>query len=147
MIACYWKWYIWNSYIAIPHEINNQFTFNLDKYTLNNSYKWGHLDIWMSDHREFNIPIKKLDKLIKDYEILENNLDEVIKIIPLPKIIWKDDWYYYPWFIDYTNDRIDREIFETKDFIKEDMLLLIKLIKGKAKEAKEKNVPLIFSWD
>ena len=34
-----------------------------------------------------------------------------------------------------------------KYFDKKDMIYLIWLVKGKILEAKEKNIPLLFSWD
>jgi hypothetical protein len=148
MIACYWKWYIGNNYIAIPHEINNEFLWNARRALENWKIKWIE---YIPSFNDFWAPVEykpeELDKLYKDFEVLESNLDRIIKVVPLPKTIWNFDWYYYPWFIDYTNDRIDREVFWIKKFTKEDMLLIISLIKKKILEAKEKWATLIFSWD
>lgn len=148
MIACYWEWYIWNNYITLPYEINNSFFWPLN-IEMNN---WGMINYWFKiRYNDFSgdviISPEKLDQHLSAYETLEKNLDNIIKIVPLPKKVWTFDWYYYPWFIEYIDDKIDREIYGEKDFTKQDMLLLIDLIKIKILEAKEKNVALIFSGD
>ena len=118
---------------------------------------WHHIAVWLSDFWDVVFPPEKIDKLIEDYEILEKNLDTITEFLPLPEYIWEFDGRYYEWFISrYENgivspkdltDEIYLTNYWTKEFTKEDMLLLISLIKKKALEAKKKNKNLIFSGD
>jgi len=159
--------------IMLSHEINNEFLFDLDQYTKNNIIKWWHLDIWLSDFNDVEFPLEKLDKLYNDFDILEKNIDEIIWMIPLPKKIWGFDWYYWDWYVsilewwkqdfkkyfpEVSDEKIENMINYwnlidnvpdnyTKNFTKQDMLLIISLIKKKILEAKEKNETLVFSGD
>ena len=160
-------------YIMLPHEINNEFLskvfLSMKEWNMKNY--WFRLifnDFWAPV--EFNVD--KLDKLYTDFEVLENNLDEIIKVIPLPKTIWNFDGHYWNWYISFIkwwekelkksfpnmdNNKIKDLIDEKnlidwdndyiKTFTKKDMLLIIWLIKKKILEAKEKWETLIFSWD
>ena len=159
-------------YIMLPYEINNEFLFDIDQYTKKNISKWGKLNIWVSDFKDLEFLPEKLNKLYNDFEVLEKNLDEIIKVIPLPKTIWNFDGHYWDWYISFIkwwekelkksfpnmdNNKIKDLIDEKnlidwdndyiKTFTKKDMLLIIWLIKKKILEAKEKWETLIFSWD
>jgi hypothetical protein len=130
----------------IPHEINNEFLIHVHWYTKEKETPWGNLGVWVSDFADVEFPPEKLDQIYHDFDVLEKNLDEIIKIVPLPPKIGVFDWYYIPWFIsDATN--LNDEVFWTKEFTKSDMLLIISLIKKKILEAKEKNQTLVFSGD
>lgn len=154
-------------FIVLPHEINNGFLWNAWRLAKEWKIKWiinipSFWDFWAVE-----FPVEKLDKLYNDFEILEKNLDNIIKIIPLPKQIWwwesypvgfisfykewakefkkyfpECDFEYINWIIDYKN-----YVEKPTNFTKEDMLLIISLIKKKILEAKEKWETLVFSAD
>lgn len=162
-----WNWSNDSWYVTLPHEINNEFLWNAwraaKEWKIKGiSYIPSFWDFWTV---EFSV--EKLDKLYNDFEILEKNLGEIIKIVPLPKKIW---WWeaYSPKFIVTWEDSkkefknsfsfMDDEEIEylihksdiiekPTDFTKEDMLLIILLIKKKILEAKEKWETLVFSAD
>lgn len=150
MIECFLKNRDLNDYIVIlPHEINNEFLFDVDQYTKNHTTEWGHLDIWASDFWSVEFPLEKLDKLYNDFEVLENNLDEITKIVPLPEKVWNFDWMFYAWYRTniWFQNRVALWTWWYKNFDKEDMIYLISLIKKKILEAKEKWEALVFSGD
>lgn len=130
----------------IPHEINNEFLWNAWRAAREWKVSWV-IDVpsfW--DFADVEFPPEKLDQLYHDFDILERNIDEIVKVVPLPQKIGVFDWYYIPWFIsDATN--LNDEVFWTKEFTPSDMLLIISLIKKKILEAKEKNETLVFSGD
>ena len=155
-------------FVTLPHEINNEFLWNAWRSARDWKIKWiinipSFNDFW--DDVEFSL--NKLDKLYNDFEILEKNLDEIIKVVPLPKKIWWWEWYnksfisfnkewieefkkYFPNFPENDiNDIVNHKnmIENPTDFTKEDMLQIISLIKKKIKEAKEKWETLVFSGD
>lgn len=154
-------------YVTLPYEINNEFLFNVDQYTKKNATPWWHLDVWASDFADVEFPPEKLDQLYHDFDVLEKNLDEIIKTVPLPEKIggwesyqqdflfikneWREDFNKY--FPNKKNDFIDGiinfrgYIEKPTSFTKSDMLLIISLIKKKILEAKEKNETLVFSGD
>ena len=159
-------------YIMLPHEINNEFLWNARRAVEGWKIKWAKYIPSFWDYWDVEYSIEKLSKLYKDFEILEKNLDEIIKIIPLPKTIWNFDGHYWDWYIAFIkwwekelkrsfpnmdNNKIKDLIDEKnlidwdnnyiKTFTKEDMLLIISLIKKKILEAKEKWETLVFSWD
>ena len=136
--------------IVMPQEINNEFLWNAWRAARNWKIKWvndipSFWDFWAP----VEFTIDKLDKLYSDFEVLEQNLDEIIKIVPLPKMVWTFDWMLYVWYR--TNVWFDNYVelwtWWWQYFDKEDMLYLIWLIKKKILEAKEKWETLIFSWD
>jgi len=139
-----------NFSIVMPHEINNEFLSKvfLSMKGWNMKNYWFRLifnDFWAPI--EFNVD--KLDKLYADFEILEQKLDEIIKIVPLPKMVWTFDWMLYVWFknpMEFDN-YVELWTWWWQYFDKEDMLYLIWLIKKKILEAKEKWETLVFSWD
>ena len=147
MISCHLEWEWSKNWwtIQIPHEINNNFFWLI--YSAIQEWKIKDIDIHIlySDFWKVVISPNKIDKLIEDYTILEKHIDKIIKIIPLPKTIWDFDGHYYKWFL--VSLKQYEEIDGIKDFNKEDILYLIKLIKKKALEAKEKWKDLIFIWD
>lgn len=154
-------------FVQLPHEINNEFLFHVDQYTKENSTTWWYLNVWTSDFGNIEFPPDKLDKLYRDFDILEKNLGEIIKIIPLPKKIWGwesyypgfvsfyEEWRYefkkyFPWVSDTEIEDIihwRNWIEHPTDFTSLNMLLIISLIKKKILEAKEKNETLVFSGD
>ncbi len=155
-------------FIVLPHEINNEFLWNAWRAARDWEIHWvnnipSFNDFWV----DVEFPIEKLDNLYNDFEILERNLDGIIKIVPLPKKIWW--WESYPigfisfyeewieefkkYFPESTQEYIDwiisykSYIEEPTQFTKEDILLIISLIKKKILEAKEKWETLVFSGD
>jgi hypothetical protein len=59
-------------------------------------------DFWA----DVEFPPEKLDRLYHDFDMLEKNIDEIIKVVPLPKKIW--GWEsYYPWFVSIYEGWID----------------------------------------
>lgn len=163
-----WDIYKNTWFIMLPYELNIDFFYKIEEYTRNNPIKYWHLNIKYNDFwadKEFQL--EKLDKLYNDFEMLEKNIDEIIKIIPLPKKIWAFDGYYRGGFIYYRPSNLNKlkvyldkykewlypeyeeeklNIYKewTKDFTKDDMLLIISLIKKKILEGKEKWEGLIF---
>ena len=154
-------------FVTLPHEINNEFLFNLDQYTKKNPTSWWYLEVWASDFGSIEFPPDKLDKLYHDFDILEKHLDEIIKIVPLPKVIGWWEWYHKG-FVSFYKEGVDevrkylpqiREdeiqdivncenmIQQPVPFLESDLLLIISLIKKKILEAKEKNETLVFSGD
>ena len=155
-------------WVMLPYELNMEFFYKIEEYTRNNSIRYWYLNIKYNDFwadKEFQLD--ELDKLYNDLDVLEKNLDEIIKIIPLPKKIWVFDGYYREWFIFYRPSDLNKlkkyldqyrewlypkyeeeklNIYKewTKDFKKEDMLLIISLIKKKILEAKNKWETLVF---
>lgn len=99
----------------------------------------------LNDFWDVVISPEKLDEYIGYYKLLKEHLDEIIKIIPLPKTIGDFDGWYEKWYCG-TID-IDNSIDWTKDFTKEDMNLIIDLIIKKAEQAKQANSKLCFYWD
>ena len=169
--------FLWNGwkdpwYIMLPHEVNNEFLWNAWRAARAWKIRWvndipSFWDFWLVKY-----PPEKLDKLYKDFEVLEQNLDEIIKVVPLPKTIWNFDWHYWDWYIsfikwwekelkksfpnmsnkeikDLINEKnlVDWDDEYIKEFTKEDMLLIISFIKKKILEAKEKWETLVFSGD
>lgn len=139
-----------NDYIVvIPHEINNEFLWDVRRLAESWKIDWVNFVPSFSDFWTVEFSVNKLDKLYNDFEVLEQNLDEIIKIIPLPKMVWCFDGMLYVWYR--TNIGFDNYIelgtWGGKYFDKEDMLYLIWLIKAKILEAKEKGETLVFSGD
>ena len=150
MIECCLKNRELNDYIVIlPHEINNEFLFDIHQYTKKNPTLFGYLGVWASDFGSIEFPPEKLDQLYHDFDLLEKNLDEIIKLVPLPKMVWCFDWMMYVGYR--TNIGFDNYVelwtWGWKYFDKKDMLYLLSLIKTKILEAKEKNETLVFSGD
>ncbi len=130
----------------IPHEINNEFLWNAWRAAREWKIPWVFDIPSFWDFADVEFPPEKLNQLYHDFDILEKNINEVIKVVSLPPKIGVFDWYYIPWFIsDATN--LNDEVFWTKEFTPSDMLLIISLIKKKILEAKEKNEALVFSGD
>jgi len=155
-------------FITLPHEINNEFLWNARISAESWQIQWidtipSFNDFWAP----IKFSLKELDILYTNFEILEENLDEIIKVVPLPQKIWGWEWYnkqfvflYEDWiketnkYLPYLSNKeiqdiINREnmIQEPTNFKKEDMLLIISLIKKKILEAQEKWETLVFSWD
>lgn len=154
----------------LPHEINNEFLWNAWRAAREWKISWV-IDVpsfW--DFANVEFPPEKLDQLYHDFDVLEKNLDEIIKIVPLPKKIGIFDGYYYEWFTHYRpsdltklkeyldkykqwlypefeEDKMNIYIDHPDIFTPSDMLLIISLIKKKILEAKEKNETLVFSGD
>jgi len=155
-------------FITMPHEINNEFLWSASQeikiWKINGMQSlpslndfWADVEFWVNE----------LDKLYSEFELFEKKLDEIMKIISLPKKIWWWEWYnkqfvffYESWiqeakkYLPYLseneiNDIVNRNnmIQEPTIFTKEDILLIISLIKTKILEAKEKWEALVFSWD
>jgi len=150
MIECCLKNRELNDYVVIlPHEINNEF-FRKIRWSIQ-TWEINLINYFpiLNDFWTVEFSVEELDKLYKDFEILEENLDEIIKIVPLPKMVWTFDWMLYVWYR--TNVWFDNyvELWTGwwKYFNKEDILYLLSLIKKKILEAKEKNETLIFSGD
>ncbi len=157
--------------VMLPYEINNDFFIYVSLYTKKNSTSFGYLNIWMNDFwADVEFPPEKLDQLYHDFDVLEKNLDEIIKLVPLPEKIGVFDDYYYEWFThyrpadlnklkeyldqykqwlypEYKEDKMNTYIDHPDIFTPSDMLLIISLIKKKILEAKEKNETLVFSGD
>lgn len=131
--------------IIIPHEINNLFLWPARRAAESWKIEWINSIPSFWDYAKIVIDNSKLDEIYADFTLLENNLEKIIKIIPLPKKIWELDGYIFPWFVSIYMET--DEIYESKNFDKYDMLNLIRLIKIKILEAKEKKESLIFSWD
>jgi len=154
--------------VTLPHEINNEFLSNAGRAARSWDIKW------VSDIPSFNdfwAPVEywvsSLDKLYQDFEVLEKNLDKIVEIVSLPRKIWWWEWYnrqfisfnkdwikeikkYFPKITEQEiSDIIHREnmIQELTSFTRNDMLLIISLIKKKILEAKEKWETLVFSGD
>lgn len=151
MIECCIKNRDLNDHIVIlPHEINNEFLWDAWRAARNWEIKWVYDVPSFSD---FWAPVEfsvwELDKLYSDFEVLEKNLDEIIKIVPLPEKVWCFDGILFVWYR--TNIWFDNYIelwtWWYKFFDKQDMLYIISLIKKKILEAKEKWETLIFSGD
>lgn len=154
--------------VTMPHEINNEFLWRasqeikswkisgMENFPSLNDF-WADVEFWVNE----------LDKLYNEFELLEKSLDEITKIIPLPKKVWGWERYnkqfinfYEYWvaevkkYLPYLSDEEIRDITnkenmiqELTDFTQEDMLLIISLIKKKILEANEKWEILVFSWD
>ena len=77
-----------NSTIVLPHEISHYFIWEIKK--IYEGWEIKKIDYKLPDHYIWNseIPISELDQLFKDYQFLEENLEEIIKIVPLPKMVW-----------------------------------------------------------
>lgn len=155
-------------FITMPHEINNEFLWHASQQIKTWIINWmnnfpSFNDFWADVEFSFN----DLDKLYNEFELFEEKLDEIIKIVPLPKKIWWWEWYnkqfvfFYEYWIEeakkylpyLTDNEIDdivnhkNMVQELTDFTKQDMLLIISLIKKKILEAKEKWETLVFSGD
>jgi len=159
-------------YIMLPHEINNEFFSPASTAAEEWKIKWINFIPYFWDFWDVEYPVEELGKLYKDFEVLEQNLDKITKVVPLPKTIWNFDGHYWDWYIsfiewwkeqlkksfpemnnneilDLINEKnlVDWDDEYIKNFTKEDMLLIIELIKKKILEAKEKWETLVFSWD
>lgn len=169
MITCgkLWEWFRNGWTISIPHEVNNQFLWDVDRASKSvkndlseNKTLNGFLEpfrfmlekkipydifVGLSDFWDVTIPPERLDEYIWYYRLLKEHLDEIAKIIPLPETIGDFDGWYDKWYVSTGN--ADNFIEWSKEFTKEDMHLLIDLIIRKALEAKKENVPLRFLWD
>ena len=150
MIECCLKNRDLNEYIVIlPQDINDNFLWKAENATKEWKIKWVNYirSFWTYWTIEFTVD--KLDKLDNDFEVLEQNLDEIIKIVPLPKMVWTFDWILYVWYRTnvWFENYVELWTWWWQYFDKEDMLYLIWLIKKKILEAKEKWETLIFSWD
>jgi hypothetical protein len=171
MIEIHLKDYYKNTWsILMPHEINNEFLWNVWRAARDWKINWVYSFPFFWDFARVDFSPDKLDTLYDDYEILEQNLDAIIQIVPLPKEIWQFDIWFYPWFAVYHPSNINdlkiwlderkkwnhlpyeeekKNIFidDPKPCTKEDILLLIQLTKKMILDAKEKNETLCFSWD
>ena len=137
---------IWG-YIVIPYEINNDFFIETEVKISEWKIKMDSINIsWPNFWRWWKLNWSEIISYIKDCELFEKNLDTIIKIIWLPKQIWRFDDYYIEWFI---RDKINDNYVEfwIKEITKEDIILLLSLLKNKAKEAIEKWKTLEFIWD
>ncbi len=150
MIECCLKNRDLNDYIVIlPHEINNEFLGNAGRAARAWKISGVHDVPSFWDFGNVEFPPEKLDQLFHDFDTLEKNLDEITKIVPLPKMVWCFDGIL---FVGYrTNVGFDNYVelwtWGWKYFDKDDFLYLISLIKKKILEAKEKNETLVFSGD
>lgn len=133
-------------FISIPYEINHNFFVEIALQTQKKLNNLPHLNIaWPDFWRWYVLEWEILNKYIKNCEYVKNNLDEIIKFIPLPSTIWEFDDHYINWFI--FNGKFDNYIEWKWDFEKKDILLLLDLIIKKANEAIAKWVWLQFVWD
>jgi len=176
MIECYLaippKEYCDEHSILIPHEVNNQFLGSAARYLFpNNQFLWkvarylfprhsrflwktvrylspSNNLIGLGDYGTVVIISKQIDKYLKQLQILESKFDEIVKIIPLPKMIGLEDGHYYPGYLHRTYDGKEVDtVDEPLEFTKEEFFKLLNLIRKKALEAKEKNMNLVFSGD
>lgn len=147
MISCSipWDW-LGGRWVSIPHEVNNEFLGNVGRASKTIEGKLPYdVFVWLADFWDVFIEPHQIDEYISYYILLKKNLDEIIKMVPLPKVIWEFDGYYREWFV--MSKDVDTTVDWEKEFTKADMLLLIDLIIKKAQEAKEKGVNLQFLWD
>lgn len=131
--------------ILIPHEVNNQFFSKAGRFLFPESGIKGSGDIG-----SVIIPTFEIDDYLAKLQVLEDNLDEIIKIIPLPETVGEWDGHYHPeyWTSDVYDDRVELNTGERgKPFNKIEFLKILKLIRRKALEAKEKDMNLVFSGD
>lgn len=136
------NWWI----ITIPYEINHNFFVEIALKTQNQLNNLPHLNIaWPDFWKWYLIDWEILNKFIKDCEYIKNNFNEIIKIIPLPKEVWKFDNYYIDWFV--TKNNLDKYLEWEFNLKKEDIFLLLDLMIKKANESIEKWVGLEFIWD
>lgn len=150
MISIYLKdSYKWDWSIQIPHEINNEFLWNARKAAESWKIKWIKYLPSFSDFWIVEFPVEKLDKLYEDFDTLEKNLNEIVEIVPLPKVVGTFDGMLYVWYR--TNIWFDNYVelwtWWGQYFDTEHMLYLIWLIKQKILEAKAKWETLVFSGD
>jgi len=133
--------------IAIPYEINHNFI--LKYQILANAWKQVEEKIlvaWPDYGKGYVLEWKQLDKYIKDCEYFKENLEEIMKKVPLPKWLWEYDDYYIEWFVSSCQNNNYVEFWK-KEITKEDILVLLSLLHKKANEAKEKGVAMEFIWD
>lgn len=143
------EWENWqnNWSIFIPYEINHNFFMEIQikikKWDINMKY----ISIaWVDRGKWFSLGVNETKQYIADCKYLKENLDEIIKKVPLPNNMWNEDWRYEEWFI--RSKKIINTIFdEQKKVSKEDIILLLDLMLKKANEAIAKWVWLQFVWD
>lgn len=132
--------------ISIPYEINHNFFVEISLKTQKQLNKLPFLNIaWPDFWRWFILKWEILNKFIKDCEYIKYNIDEIIKIIPLPKEMWKFDNYHINWFI--LKNELDNYIEWSSELKKEDIILLLDLMIKKANESISKWIWLKFIWD
>lgn len=144
-----WNNYDKENYLHIPYEINHNFLFEIEKLINNWTIKLSNINIaWPDFWRGWQILNKpNLLKFISDCDYLEKWLDEIIKIVPLPEEIWKFDDGYVEWF-EMNNSWHDFYIPSwIKKVNKNDIIILLWLMKKIAKKALEKWTWLQFVWD
>lgn len=145
----------------IPYEINHDFFMqvsaavrdwkipSMDHFPIFTDYWRGSKYIW----EEINI-------LISELELLNENIDTVLSVVPLPEKVWMADGrvivgYESKAIYNHTTwTWIDEWLFSTYieiwwtwsylEFHKKDVQYIISLIKKKALMAKEMNKPLRF---
>ena len=142
-------WETWKTgwSIYIPYEINHDFFLAIQFKIKDSMLDLERLRIAWPDYWPWwTLEWERLDKYINDCDYFQDNLDTIIQIIPLPKNMWEGDDWYMEWFI--WNSKTDNSVEgENRQVSKKDIVLLLWLLKKKAQEAKEKWIPLCFSWD
>lgn len=151
MIACYIKDIEKRDYyIQIPYEVNHDFLMKLQWKILRWELDLPKIFVTAPDYWPWiEFSWEKLDVLLCDYEMIENNLDFIMSVVPLPEKIGLQDGYVDVWFrtnLEYEN-YVELWKWWFMSFLKKDLLYLIWLLKKKAREAKEKWETLCFTWD
>lgn len=158
------KKYIGEHYsIEIPYEINHDFLLAAHLAAQEGKIPWIKEVLCFSDYgRWWKYEWKEINTLLWKLDSLEQNLDNIAKVIPTPTMIGMSDWRVIVWYeshrkYDSSLEKwIDIEPYSTyveiwKDWYvnceKKDIIYIISLIKKLALKAKAIGKPLRFVWE
>ena len=132
----------------IPWEINNQFLTSFFKSWTKESKFNYELNVGFSDFWKVIVKPDRINQFISHYQALKDNIDEIVKICPLPKEM--SSWSEWAEGFKYARDK-EWNVINITDTIREttpdDIRLLADVIIDIAKEAKEQNKYILFRWE
>lgn len=146
--------------IEIPYEINHNFLLEAHFKAQEWKIFWVNEVICFSDYGEWTIyDIWDIDNLILKLNDLEKNIDNIAKIVPIPKMIGMYDWRVIVWYESHKKYNSSSHKWENINLFsnyveilngsylnceKKDILYIIDLIRKLALRAKKINKPLVF---